>query len=254
MCNKYKEADLRKRYDKKKRLTLKNRNVGFELSFEEYKTLMTKADKCDYTGENFEDNVTHLFRSIERIDKNLPYRKDNCCIVTVQANQLKDILEEDVGKIAIEHIETLLKIKDTLRSKTRLELASKYFPEVLHSGKQDSSIEEKIILKSEDVNVEQGNNHTDVEVAQAYIEFAKESEDFMVSFSMFKRKLLKTKCEFSGKTFDKKNHYLHKRITKKDYEAPFTDDNITVICLVFDNMLKNNLFTKKELLKSADNF
>lgn len=255
MCNKYKEADLRKRYNNKRRKTLQNRNVRWELSFEEYKTLITKADKCDYTGAPFSLNDIRSHKSIERVDKKLPYRKDNCCMVLRHVNCLKDSIEEGYeGSLRIEDSETVEKIKQTLRYKTRLELASKYFPEVLHSDKEDSSIEEKIILKSEDVNVEQSNNHTDVEVAQAYIEFAKENEDFMVSFSLFKRKFIKTKCELSGKTFDKKNHYLHKIITKKDYEAPFTDDNVTVICRVFDNMLKNKLFTKKELLKAADNF
>lgn len=238
MCNK----SLRKKYSSKKNKTLKSRNVGWELSFEEYKNLHLNKTNCDYTGLPFKEDDVRYFASIERIDKNLPYRKDNCCMVTVIANQLKDSIEEgEEGDLRIKDLELVEKIKSTLSSKSRLELAGKYFPE----------LQEEEIMVSDN----KGKTvHTDVEVARYYAEFSVNEDDFQTSFATFKRKYLKTKCELSGKVFDKDNHYLNKKITKKDYTKPFSDDNIQVICLVFDNMLKNNLFTKKELLKAAENF
>lgn len=236
------DKGLKKRYLKKRSQTLKNRNVGWELSFEDYKTLKSKQTDCDYTGLPFSEDDIRYFASIERIDKNLPYRKDNCCMVTTIANQLKDSIEEgDEGNLRIKDLELVKKIKYTLENNTRLELASKYFPELT----------EEIIMSDKEDNK---TMHTDVEVARYYAEFSVGEDDFQVSFATFKRKYLKTKCELSGKGFDKNNHYLNKKITKKDYTKPFSDDNIQVMCLVFDNMLKNDLFTKKELLKAANNF
>jgi len=252
MCNNYLEKDLKKKYNRKRKQTLNNRNVGWELSFEDYKTLKSKQTNCDYTGLPFSEDDIRYFASIERIDKNLPYRKDNCCMVTTIANQLKDSIEEgDEGNLRIKDLELVKRIKSTLSNKTRLELAGKYFPELL-SEEQESSKEEKIIMSKQDETTV--NKHLDVEVARYYAEFSINEDDFQVSFATFKRKYLKTKCELSGKVFDKDNHYLNKKITKKDYTKPFSDDNIQVMCLVFDNMLKNDLFTKKELLKVANNF
>lgn len=214
------------------------------MSFEEYKVLQTKKDVCDYTGEDFRNDSIMHHPSIERIDKNLPYRKDNCCIVTVIANQLKDSIEEGCeDNLKIKDFEIVQKIKQTLKSKTRLELASKYFPEVL-SQEEDNNMNTDTIVTV----------HNDVEIAKHYAEFASKEADFQVSFSMFKKKFIKNKCEFSGKTFDKNNHYLNKRITKKDYDKPFTDDNIKVVCLVIDNIMKSGIFDKKDLIKIANNF
>lgn len=232
-----------KKYNRKKSQTLNNRNVGFELTFEEYKTIYNKATTCDYTDEPFDERDSDYHISLERIDKKLPYRKDNCCLVIQKANLLKDVIEDgDEGGLKLRDKELIDKIKTTLESKTRLQLAGKYFPELL--------IEK--VIEGEVIMVED-NKHTDLQVAQEYVKLSSKEESFEVSFNVFKKKYLRKTCEVSGKVFDETNHYTSKCIAKVDVDKPFSDDNICVVCVVFNTMMNNKLFTQKELSMASKN-
>lgn len=238
MCN------LRSKYSSKKNKTLKARNVGFELSFQEYKTLIQNSDVCDYTQEEFSDEETHLFRSIERIDKNLPYRKDNCCVVTVQANQIKDILEEDSGKVAIEHIDKLSKIKHTLETKSRLQLAGKYFPELL--SQEENTMSQETNSGNDNTVTE---THLDLSIANSYIDRCKNIQGFNISFNKYKQKYLKKTCDVTGRTFNQGQQPLKKVFIKIDENKAWQDDNVRVVCNIVKTIVGHKLFTEKELGK-----
>lgn len=219
------------KYNRKKKSTLLKRNCGFELTFEEFKTIYEKATTCDYTGVTFSNKNPNLTPSLERVDKTLPYRKDNCIIVTTIANQIKDVVEEGTGRIKLEHQEVLQAIQTTLKSKTREELVSKYFP-----------AENELIIKEETVM-------NDVVIAKSYVSYAEKEDNFNVSLSKFKSKYIRKTCEITGKVFGKDNHYTTATITKKDHSQDWSDENIQVVCKMVDNVLKNDIFSGKEMMK-----
>lgn len=218
------------KYNRKKKSTLSKRNCGFELTFAEFKTIYEKATTCDYTGVEFSNEDTSLMPSLERVDKNLPYRKDNCIIVTTLANQIKDIVEEGTGRVRLENQPVLEAIQETLKDKTREELVSKYFPK-------------------DELNKKENTTMNDVIIAKDFIKYAEKEVNFNVSFSKFKSKLIRKTCEITGKVFDEDNHYTKSVMIKKDHSLEWSDDNIQVVCLMVANILKNELFTGKELEK-----
>lgn len=218
------------KYNRKKKSTLSKRNCGFELTFEEFKTIYEKATTCDYTGVEFSNEDTSLMPSLERVDKNLPYRKDNCIIVTTLANQIKDIVEEGTGRVRLENQPVLEAIQETLKNKTREELVSKYFPK-------------------DELNKKENTTMNDVIIAKDFIKYSEKEVNFNVSFSKFKSKLIRKTCEITGKVFDEDNHYTKSVMIKKDHSLGWSDDNIQVVCLMVANILKNELFTGKELEK-----
>ena len=222
------------KYNRKKKSTLSKRNCGFELTFEEFKTLYARATTCDYTGVEFSNKDTDLMPSLERVDKTLPYRKDNCIIVTALANKIKDIVEEGSGRIRLEHQPFLESIQETLKNKTREELVSKYFPK-------------------NELNKKENPVMNDVIIAKDFIKYAEKEVNFNISFSKFKSKIIRKTCEITGKVFDEDNHYTKSVIIKKDYDLAWSDNNIQVVCLVVANILKNELFSGKELEKLSQN-
>lgn len=91
---------------KYKRANAKQRGIVCTLSTNDLIYLYAKNDGvCDYTGVPFDTNAkdgsNDLAISIERIDDKKGYIKGNCCLVTVRANQLKDVLFD---KLSIDKI------------------------------------------------------------------------------------------------------------------------------------------------------
>lgn len=236
-------TSITQKYKRKKENTKKLRNVGFELTLEQFRNLVTRADTCDYTGIVFESTGFNS-ASIERIDKHKPYHVDNCCMVTVRVNQLKDAIEEgDEGKLKIEDLDIIDKIKDTLNSKSPEELTRKY----RDAGAEEvvvvkQTVEDKVMGSTEDLT------NMDVIIAQAYIKFSQTSKG-TVSFSKYKKLYNKKKCDWSGKVFDESNHYISKSFCKKNLSLPFCDDNILVVCKSLQIIKENSLFTDKEIGK-----
>jgi len=235
------KSAIRKKYDWKKKQTLEQRSVGFELSFEEYKSLRERGKTCDYTGVVF-DKV-NLF-SIERIDVNKPYRADNCCCVTAHANLLKDRIDKGYeGKISLSDIDLVNKIKHTLATKTTEELTRKY--------RLTEQIEDATMAQEPGLSL--NSQLLDVVIAKSYIAFSEAHTDSSVGFSKYKRLFIRKSCEWSGKVFDEDNNYLNKVFIKKDETLPFNDDNIMVVCRVLNTIKFRGLFTSNELLKYSKN-
>lgn len=231
---------LNKKYHSKKQNTLKQRNVGFELTFNQFKTLHEKATVCDYTGEEFSSTIPHLHKSIERIDKTLPYRVDNCCVVTVKANQLKDMLEEDKGKLKIEDIDILNKIKHTLETKTRQQLVNKYFPDVV-IGETDNKQEETIVEEQ----------HDDIRIAQSYLDIGKKFDNFCMSFNGYKKLFIRKTCMVTKISFDNNDVNLKRAFIKKDESCPWNDENTMLVCNLVRNVRDSGI-TSKQLSKVFD--
>lgn len=248
MCNVYKDSDLRKRYNKKRKQTLDNRNVGWELSFEEYKTLLTKSDKCDYTGEEFSLTDVANFKSIERIDKTLPYVKDNCCMVLNHVNYLKDVIEEGHEEsLKIKDLGYIQKIKNTLENNTRLQLAGKYFPELLNKN-----LTQEETTMSKEINLEENHlmeTHLDLSIANSYIDRCKNIQGFNISFNKYKQKYLKKTCDITGRTFNQGQQPTKKVFIKIDENKAWQDDNVRVVCNIVKTIIEHKLFTEKELSK-----
>ena len=245
-------ATMQQKYHKKKSQTLKNRNCGFELTLLEFTNLLTRSTICDYTQVEFtQEGVTAP--SIERIDASLPYHVDNCCMITVKANQLKNTIDlgaEDT--IIIRDLDLLNKIKHTLANKSIEELTNKYKVDLIETLPP----KEGIIVKEDEVvntrvasTVEDYAANIDLTIAEDYIKFTKKHSECTVSFRKFKRCYLKKSCDWSGKIFDTTNHYVSRSYAKINTGLPFSDDNIVIVCTVLATIKKNNLFTTKELNK-----
>ena len=89
----------------------------------------------------------------------------------------------------------------------------------------------------------------DVVIAKSYVSYAEKEDNFNVSLSKFKSKYIRKTCEITGKVFGKDNHYTTASITKKDHSQDWSDDNIQVVCKMVDNVLKNEIFSGKEMMK-----
>lgn len=239
-----------KKYQKKKQQTLKNRNCGFELTFKEYTNLIERSTICDYTQVEFtKEGLT--VPSIERIDASLPYHVDNCCMITIKANQLKNSIDTGAeDTIIIRDLELLNKIKYTLANKSVEELTYKYKVDLteLPSNKEEIIVKEVTeLLSNKDPKTVSYN--IDLTIAEDYIKFTQKHSECTVSFQKFKRLYLKKTCDWSGKVFDTTNHYVSRSHAKINTDLPFSDDNIVIVCTVLNTIKKNNLFTTKELNK-----
>lgn len=225
---------LLQKYNEKKEHTLRRRpKVGFLLSLEEYSNLIRKSTVCDYTGEPF---TAKNGRSIERIDNTLPYQVDNCCCVSIKANQLKDVIDNDVVcELTTEDLRTIEKIEHTLKTKTRFELAAKY---------NDLEATPSYRLKEESEKV------SEVELAKGFIQFHEENSDMELSFKAYAKLVKRKTCMWSGKVFTTiGGRYTQKTFTKKDQTLPHSDGNTIVVCLVLSTVVCNNLSTTKQLTK-----
>lgn len=228
---------LTKKYNIKKETTLKGRKCGFELTLPEYKSLMQKSTTCDYTGVRFESGK--YARSIERINDGLPYRKDNCCVVTIEANTLKERMRRGY-EIHPCDVDMANRIKNTLETKTPEELVAKY--QLLPTQPTG----EVKVMSNNTVNTQE---LFDITVAKAYIKFNESNKDSIVSFSTFKKVYSRKTCALSGSTFVPESNHLHMVFAKKDVDKPYTDDNIQPVCKILALMKSQELFTKKELTK-----
>ena len=100
---------LLKKYRRKKN-NARKRDIEFELSWEEYllfgKKLLGEG-VCDYTLIPFDMHTDEnglgnpFYPSLERIDDEGPYAIDNCCVVGLRCNALKDCLVDKKTAVLI---------------------------------------------------------------------------------------------------------------------------------------------------------
>lgn len=220
----------RKKYNKKKLKTLKERKVGWELTLQQFSVLYEKSTVCDYTGVKFNSSSPELHKSIERIDKNLPYRADNCCVVTHKVNQLKDMLEDNCGRVKVEDMELIAKIKNTLKTKTRQSLINKYFPDIKVGEHKMTPVKENLKNTSEDL-----------EIAKKFIGLHEHIPDLCISFNHYKKLYKRKTCQITRKDFDKDKRIYY----RKDGNKPWTDDNVMVVCNTVYMIMESGLTVKQ---------
>ena len=220
-------ASLRKKYNSKKKHTLNERNCGFELTFEQYCNLINRANVCDYTGVTLTENGKHI-ASIERIDASLPYRADNCCVVSRHVNSLKDSIEKGMNSsLKMEDIALVKKIKETLTNKTKEELTRKYTSE------------------------NPDRPHSDVVLSEKYLAFSKSNSSHNLSFSKFKQLSARTTCSWTRRKFEKEDDMLKPILITTSDE--FDDRNTIVVCKVIADIYRKDLFTKEQILRLVEN-
>lgn len=75
----------------------KRRGYDFQLTMEDLRVLLTGTDRCGITGDELVFQTKSPKKaSIDRIDNNLGYTKDNCHVVTAEANRHR--LDSDLQK------------------------------------------------------------------------------------------------------------------------------------------------------------
>lgn len=108
---------LLKKY-RRKQNNARKRDIEFDLSWEEYLLFGKKLlgdGVCDYTLIPFDMHTDEnglgnpFYPSLERIDDEGPYAVDNCCVVGLRCNSLKDCLVDKKTAVLIKD-ETDLKI------------------------------------------------------------------------------------------------------------------------------------------------
>lgn len=241
--------NLKQKYLRKKNHTLKSRSgVGFELTFEEYKNLIRLSTVCDYTGVAFyKGDVPHHpeTKSIERIDPSLPYQADNCCCVTVRANQLKDVIDGGSNqKINKEDTVLIMKIQQTLKSKTRQQLVSKYTKEVDMQSTTEAPVTPDLEVLTP---------HPHICIAKGFIAFCEQHTDSEITLPKYHRLMSRKSCEWSGKVFGADGELTGRVLIRVDKSQPHGDQNTKAVCLALSAIQKGNLFTKKQLIKFTEN-
>lgn len=217
---------IKTKYQNKKNNANK-RGVKFLLTLEEFESLITKADVCDYTGVVFSDNPkSEHYKSVERIDKTKPYERSNCCMVTIKANGIKDRLEEQAGNISVQDMEVYMQIRRTLDTKTAEQLTSKYF-ETIKSKKENTMV----------------TQNDDLTIAEEYIQFAKRQEEFELSFNKYKKLFARKTCQITGKHFE--SGKFNRRLIRRDQEEGWTDSNTITVCRIVGEVYASGLTTKE---------
>lgn len=95
--NRHDDVTLAKRYINKFNKCVA-REIDWQISFSDYKRLM-KIKRCQYTGMELTDPDCEpnkpTDRTIDRINAELPYTKDNIIICCHAANSLKAVWEDN---------------------------------------------------------------------------------------------------------------------------------------------------------------
>jgi hypothetical protein len=214
------------KYYNKKRDSLK-RGISFELSLEEYKVLRSfRESTCDYTGIVFSKEGQNA-ASIERIDKKVGYVLSNCCMVTRRANILKDIIIDEKGttRLSLQDLETMKIIKEKLKNPEKL---SEKYVKACYGATLSEGSKEKI-------------THPDLDISISYIKFAEKAN---VSFSHYKKLLLRKTCSITRIPLGVEKSNKRVLITS-DGSSEFTDSNTIVVARSVANILNTSLDNDK---------
>ncbi len=233
----------------------RKRGIEFSLVKEDLKALFERNNgACDYTGLPFNTERTP---TIERIDDKVGYVRGNLCLVSVEANQLKDTLLDKTHIQSFRLQRNLLPILDTLRTKLTPEyldhLKLKYRADCNYNPGTDlykdhfkglTEIEVQPILQQATKNDEEPvmtdmteevkptslkKLPPDVHIATYYSSLAKMAQrmdmDFDISYAEFKGRMSRKTCAFSGKILGQENKFM----LVMDKKKPFSKENLTVV-------------------------
>lgn len=226
------------KYNTKKNST-KRRGIDFDLTLEQFKMYWSlPSGVCDYTGVPFSGKCTSPSApSLERIDKHKGYTVDNCCMVTVRANQLKDIIVDENGsaKLSLSDLETLKIISEKI--KTPEQLTSKY-KQLLEKNEMANKVENLTFVSQSTQEPTAVTMHSDMDLIKGYTAFGHGKH---VSFSKYKSLLARKTCEITKATFEDGCGMLSKVFITKDYSETFTDDNTIAVSKCVAGVLKSGL-------------
>jgi hypothetical protein len=234
------KTNIANKYHTKKNST-KQRGITFDLTLEQFKVYWSlPTGVCAYTGMPFSGSGTSPNApSLERIDKHKGYSVDNCCMVTVRANQLKDVIVDENGstKLSLADLEMLKVIADKIKTP---DVLTKPYLELMGENEMENNTE---VVKSE------GNNsavvtHSDLNLIKDYSGFAKDKN---VSFAKFKALMTRKTCEVT-KTVLTSSGFKGRTFITKDGSTNFTDANIMVVARFVSGVVQAGL-TETELNK-----
>jgi hypothetical protein len=206
-----------------------NRNLSFNLSLEEFKHLyaLRNTERCAYTNKTFvlSKGTSHEhYPTLERINADQPYSLENLVWVTHIANQVKNIVV-DQGK---PFKPTTIEQENLVKSLTKLFNS----PEVLVE-RQKPYLAIKTNIAKENIRLaneakERNRQLQEVEVAKMYSEWGStivsSGGKLLVTFSDYKRKLQRTKCQLTGEVLPEA--FSMRSMWVKDKSLPVTKDNI----------------------------
>lgn len=260
----------KEKIDKKltnKRNNAKQRGLTCTLSLSDLLVIFDRnVGVCDYTGKPFDESDPYLGCSIERIDCNRGYEVGNICLVSIQANRIKDEVfdrtdQKDI-KISKEFVSILAAISVKVTPEYMKFLGQKYDPRIAYNPETDpykeyfkdltgdkivsniSPIEQKPILEvmnmSEQWTEEQKEENVmpdDVHIATYYAALAgaakKSGLRFTLSYAQLKGKLARKTCTFSGKPMA----LTEKFVVLRDSKKPLSAENVVVVDEKFGHKL-----------------
>lgn len=232
------KTTIANKYHTKKNST-KQRGIDFDLTLEQFKVYWSLPNGvCDYTGVPFSGNGTSpRAPSLERIDKNKGYSVDNCCMVTVRANQLKDVIVDENGstKLSLADLEMLKVVAEKI--KTPEQLTSKY-KQVMEKNEMANKVENPTFVSPSTQDAAAVTMHSDMDLIKGYTAFGHGKQ---VSFSKYKSLLARKTCEITKATFEDGSGMLSKVFITKDYSETFTDDNTIAVSKCVAGVLKSGL-------------
>lgn len=215
----------------------KQRGIDFDLTLEEFKVYWSLPNGvCDYTGVPFQVKG-HNAPSLERIDKHKGYTVDNCCMVTVRANSLKDVIVDEHGatRVSLADLEMMKCISEKI--KTPEQLTSKY-KQLMEKNEMVNNVENLTFVSPSTQETTVVTMHSDMDLIKGYTAFGHGKQ---VSFSKYKSLLARKTCEITKATFEEGSGMLSKVFITKDYSETFTDENTIAVSKCVAGVLKSGL-------------
>jgi hypothetical protein len=234
------KTTIANKYHTKKNST-KQRGIDFDLTLEQFKVYWSlPTGVCAYTGKPFSGHGdAPNAPSLERIDKTKGYSVDNCCMVTVRANQLKDVIVDEHGstKLSLADLEMLKIVAERIKTP---EVLTKPYLELMGDIKMENNTK---TVNDVDSNT-QVVTHSDLDLIKDYSNFAKDKN---VSFAKFKSLVSRKTCEVT-KTMLTSSGFKGRTFITKDGTDSFTDTNIMVVARFVSGVVQAGL-TETELNK-----
>lgn len=192
-------------YHENKKSNAKKRNIPYSLNKDDWLLIMKGISNgvCDYTGVLFDQAY---IPTIERIDDKRGYVRGNIAVVSEQANSAKDYLDKNTVPLRFTpsvrdaYLKLIKTSEEDLKALFK-KLSDKYNPDAQGTVTIINE-EEDMSEKNEVVETVNEKKHLDVVVAKAYSTscdfFNRNNICFDISFSEFKAKMKRKKCELSG--------------------------------------------------------
>lgn len=259
---------------KTKMLNAKNRNIEFLLTEEEYNLLYSigrsSQGRCAYTNQKFlTTRPEHpQYPTIERMDPEGPYSLENCVMVTLEANQIKNTL--DTGCLPkTEHAKNIynrLRVMTEDPNWKQIIWDAQVKPQ-LYKLKNKPVQTTKIKQEEQEMSQTQTSSfianknidfNQDLEYAYNYAKLGKALNAvgvvFELGFNEYKYFMQKKTCQLTGKAFEENDT---KSLYFKDKSLPACKANCLVttktIQEAVDTMLVSVKLNKSELNKLFKN-